>query len=71
MLRLRLGFAKRWQQQRRSEKASKMMRMVRQNTAPLVSCYSPENTVVYQWDNFAAQPEWFGMLCRGVAPFGR
>jgi hypothetical protein len=30
------------------------MWMMRQNTAPLVSCYGPRDTVVYQLDNFAA-----------------
>jgi hypothetical protein len=31
-----------------------MMQMVRQNMAPLVSCYGPRNTVVYQLDKFGA-----------------
>src|SRR5256885_13835937 len=56
MLRLRLGFAKRRQQQcGGSEVAGKMMHMVRQNTGPLVSCNRPGNTVVYQLDNFGAK----------------
>jgi hypothetical protein len=55
MLRLRFGSAKSRQQQcGGSEIAGKMMRMVRQNTGPLVSCNRPGNTVVYQLDNFGA-----------------